>query len=133
MELQTTLTRDATAKLHFMADLPEIERSVELPAPPDEVWERITDGDLAEEWMGVRVEPRQGGAVTVPDRDVIGTVEEVEPGESITWSWREVDGEPSQVTIDIEPHERGSRVTITERLLEYRISGMPPVFLSKAA
>lgn len=116
-----------------MADLPEIERSVELPASPDEVWDRITDGDLAEEWMGVRVEPRRGGAVTVPDRDVIGTVEEVEPGESITWSWREVDGEPSQVTIDIEPHERGSRVTITERLLEYRISGMPPVFLSKAA
>lgn len=116
-----------------MADLPEIERSVELPATPDEVWERITDGDLAEEWLGVRVEPRRGGAVTVPDRDVIGTVEEVEPGESITWSWREVDGEPSQVTIDIEPHERGSRVTITERLLEYRISGAPPVFLSKAA
>lgn len=116
-----------------MDELPEIERSVEVPAEPDEVWERVTNGDLAEEWMGVRVEPRRGGAVTVPDRDVIGTVEEVEPGESITWSWREIDGEPSQVTIDVQPSEGGTRVTITERLLEYRITGMAPVFLSMAA
>jgi len=116
-----------------MDELPEIERSIEVPADPDEVWERIAQGDLAEEWMGVRVEPRRGGAVTVPDRHVIGTVEDVNPGQSITWSWREIDGEPSQVVIDIAPSDGGSRVTITERLLEYRITGVPPVFLSKAA
>jgi uncharacterized protein YndB with AHSA1/START domain len=117
-----------------MGELPQIERSVEVPADPDEVWERIVDGDLAEEWMGVRIEPRRGGAVTVPDREIIGTVEEVAPGESITWSWREVDGEPSQVTIEIDPiGDGGTRVTIVERLLEYRITGIPPVFLSKAA
>jgi uncharacterized protein YndB with AHSA1/START domain len=116
-----------------MEELPQIERSVEVPAHPDEVWERIVDGDLAEEWMGVRVEPRRGGKVTVPDREVIGTVEEVVPGESITWSWRETDGDPSQVTIDLMPTEEGTRVTIVERLLEYRITGLPPVFLSQAA
>ena len=116
-----------------MDDLPQIERSVEVPARPDEVWERIIDGDLAEDWMGVRIESRRGGNVEVPDRDMIGTVEEVAPGESITWSWREVDGEPSQVTIAIEPTGGGTRVTITERLLKYRITGLPPVFLSKAA
>lgn len=114
-------------------DLPEIRRSTEIPANPDEVWERIVDGDLAEEWMGVRLDPRPGGMVTVPDRDMIGTVEEVAPGESITWSWREVDGEPSQVMIEVTPSEGGSKVAITERLLEYRITGLPPVFLSKAA
>jgi len=113
--------------------LPQIERSTEVPAEPDEVWERIVDGDLAEEWMGVRVEPRRGGAVEVPDREVIGTVEEVIPGESITWSWREVDGEPSQVIIEIAPVDGGTRVTIVERLLEYAIIGLPPVFLSQAA
>jgi uncharacterized protein YndB with AHSA1/START domain len=116
-----------------MEELPWIERSADLPAEPEEVWERIVDGDLAEEWMGVRVEPRPGGEVEVPDRDVIGTVEEVVFGESITWSWREVDGEPSQVTIDLEPIEDGTRVTIVERLLEYQITGFPPVFLAKAA
>jgi len=116
-----------------MDQLPQIERSVEVPVAPNEVWERIVDGDLAEEWMGVRVEPRRGGAVTFPDRDVIGTVEEVVPGESITWSWREIDGDPSQVTIDLTPSEQGTRVTIVERLLEYRITGLPPIFLNQAA
>lgn len=116
-----------------MDDLPQIERSVDVPAGPEEVWERIVDGDLAEEWMGVRVAPRRGGDVEVPDRDVIGTVEEVVPGESITWSWREVDGEPSQVTIEISPTDGGTRVTIVERLLKYQITGLPPVFLDRAA
>ncbi|HJQ75715.1 MAG TPA: SRPBCC domain-containing protein [Acidimicrobiia bacterium] len=116
-----------------MSELPEIERSTEVPASPGEVWERIVDGELAEEWMGVRIEPRPGGRVTSSERDMIGTVEEVSPGESITWSWREVDGDPSQVTIAIESAGDGTRVTITERLLEYRITGTPPVFLSLAA
>ncbi len=113
--------------------LPFIERSIDIAAEPDEVWERVADGNLAEEWMGVQVDPRRGGEVTVPGRDIIGTVEEVVPGESITWSWREVDGEPSQVTIEIDPIEQGSRVTITERLLEYTITNLPPVFLDKVA
>jgi len=91
-----------------MDQLPEVERAVEVQAEPDEVWERIVGGDLAEEWMGVRVEPRPGGSVTVPDRAVIGTVEEVVPGRRITWSWREVDGEPSQVTIEVTPTVSGA-------------------------
>lgn len=112
---------------------PEIERSVEVPITPEEVWDRIVDGDLAEEWLGVTVEPRPGGAVTVPDADTIGTVEEVDPGRSITWSWRQPEGDPSQVTIVIEPVEDGSRVSVTERMLEYKITGSPPVFFSLAA
>ena len=115
-----------------MDQLPEIERTVEITAQPDEVWERIVDGDLAEEWMGVRVDLRPGGAVTVPDRDIIGTVEEVVPGESITWSWREVDGDPSQVTITLEPIPTGTRVSVVERMLEYRITGVPPTVLAAA-
>lgn len=111
---------------------PEIERTAEIDAPPEEVWDRVIDGDLAEEWMGVRVEPRPGGAVTVPGRETIGTVEEVDSGRSITWSWREPDGDPSQVSITLEPDGTGTRVTVTERLLEYRITGSPPVFHAAA-
>jgi uncharacterized protein YndB with AHSA1/START domain len=110
-----------------------IERSIEVDASPEEVWERIVDGELAEEWLGVEIEPRPGGPVTVPDEDTIGTVEEVDPGRSITWSWRQPDGDPSQVTIEIQPAGAGSRVTVTERLLEYRITGSPPVFFELAA
>ncbi|HZD23236.1 MAG TPA: SRPBCC domain-containing protein [Acidimicrobiia bacterium] len=116
-----------------MEELPQIERSVELPAAPGEVWQRIVDGDLAEEWIGVRIEPRPGGEVVVPDKEMIGTVEEVIPGESITWSWREPDGDPSQVRIDLAPTEDGTRITVTERLLEYRITGAPPLFIAQAA
>jgi uncharacterized protein YndB with AHSA1/START domain len=115
-----------------MEHLPEIERSVEVPAEPSEVWGKIVDGDLAQEWLGVRLEPRPGGSVTVPDREMIGTVEEVVSGESITWSWRERDGDPSQVTVKVTPTESGSRVDITERLLEYRVTGLPPIFLAAA-
>ena len=106
--------------------LPEVERTADLDADPAEVWERVVDGDLSEEWLGVTIEPRPGGAVRVPGRSTIGTVEEVAPGRSITWSWREADGDPSQVTIEIEPSDRGSRLTIVERMLEYRIVGLPP-------
>jgi uncharacterized protein YndB with AHSA1/START domain len=113
-----------------MGEHPQIERTTEVAAEPAEIWERIIDGDLAEEWMGVRVEPRPGGRVTVPDRETIGTVEEVDPGRSITWSWREPEGDPSQVTILVEPSGTGSRVTVIERLLHYRISGSPPLYMA---
>jgi len=116
-----------------MEPLPEVERTVDLPADTDEVWERVVNGDFAEEWLGVRIQPRKGGEVSVPGREMIGTVEEVDPGRSITWTWREIDGDPSQVVIEIEPIEDGSRVRVIERLLEYRIEGTPPLFLSAAA
>lgn len=111
-----------------MDGLPEIERSIDIAAEPSEVWERIVDGELAEEWMGIRIDPRVGGAIEVDGRDMIGTVEEVIPGESITWSWRERDGDPSQVTIGIESTEAGTRVTVIERLLQYRITNVPPLY-----
>ena len=107
--------------------LPEFERTVDLDVEPEEVWERIVDGDLSEEWLGVSVEPRPGGAVSVPGRATIGTVEEVEPGRSITWSWREPDADPSQVTILVEPDGDGTRLTVTERMLPYSITGLPPL------
>jgi len=116
-----------------METLPQVEKSVEIAATPGEVWDRVVDGDFSEEWMGVTIDPRPGGDVTVADRDMIGTVEEVVPGESITWSWREPDGDPSQVTIEIAPSDAGTIVTVTERLLEYTVTGLPPVFFARAA
>ena len=113
-------------------DLPEVERQIEIDAPPEEVWEKVVDGDVSEEWLGVTVEPRVGGAVQVPDKEIIGTVEEIIPGKTITWSWREIDGDPSQVTIHVAPSGEGSKVTVTERLLDYQITGVEP-FYARAA
>lgn len=116
-----------------MDDAIEVERSVEVGVEPNEVWEQLVDGELSEEWMGVRIEPRVGGDVLVPDRDVIGTVEDIREGESITWSWRERDGDPSQVTIDLVPIETGTRVDVVERLLDYEVIEFPGVILGQAA
>lgn len=111
---------------------PQVEREVVVDASPRQVWERLVDGDLCEEWLGVRVEPRPGGRVTDADRPTIGTVEEVDPGRSIVWSWRQPEGEPSQVHITLEPVQGGTRVAVVERLLEYRITGAPPIYYSAA-
>lgn len=103
-----------------------VERSVEVGADPDRVWEHVVDGTLASEWMGsaIDIDPRVGGPVNYAPEGVdhIGTVEEVDPGRSITWSWRHPDRDPSQVTITLEPSEDGTRITVTERLLPYRIT-----------
>jgi uncharacterized protein YndB with AHSA1/START domain len=41
----------------------EIEREVTFPAPPEEVWEAITEADRLEEWFAndVELDPREGG------------------------------------------------------------------------
>ncbi len=103
-----------------------VERSVELGASPSEVWRHIIDGTLASEWMGspIAINPRSGGAVEfAPDgTPFIGTVEEIDPGHSITWSWRHPDRDPSQVTITVEPAGDGTTLTVTERLLPYTVT-----------
>jgi uncharacterized protein YndB with AHSA1/START domain len=111
-----------------------VERSVTVEASPDEVWESVVDGELAGEWMGapMSIEPRPGGRIDFAPDDVpyLGTVEEVDPGRSITWSWRHPDRDPSQVTITIEPEGDGTRVTVIERLLPYTVTDArewPPV------
>jgi uncharacterized protein YndB with AHSA1/START domain len=108
--------------------LPTIERSVEIEAPPRAVWERIVDGTIAEEWLGIEIEPRVGGSVSIPGRDMIGAIEEIVDGSSITWSWRELSGEPSQVTIMVVEAGDGSLVTVTERLLRYEIVEVDPTW-----
>lgn len=112
-----------------MDELPSIERSVIVPAEPHEVWDRIISGEVPGGWMGLTIEPRVGGAVEIEDRDMIGAVEEVVEGVSITWSWRERTGEPSQVVIRMSPVDDGTEITVVERLLRYEISSFPPTMV----
>lgn len=111
--------------------LPLVERQVELESSPEETWKWITESDLTDEWLGARLVPRPGGKITAADHAVIGTVEEVEEGRSITWTWRHPEGEPSQVTITLDPVEGGCRLIITERLLPYQITGMDPFVIER--
>lgn len=115
-----------------MDEQPSIERSADIDAPAEEVWEHLVDGAMASLWMGGEMEivPRHGGRVGLDRGDgdpVFGMVEEIDPGRSITWTWRTRDREPTQVTISLEPGETGTRVTVIERLVPYQFLEAPPV------
>ncbi|MCI0426158.1 MAG: SRPBCC domain-containing protein [Actinobacteria bacterium] len=119
-----------------------VERSIVVPAPSDVVWEHLVEGTLVSDWMEspVTIEPRVGGKIGfAPDGvEYLGTLEEIEPGRCISWSWRHPDRDPSLVTIRLEPGEEGTMITVTESLLAYSVTdarprqhpGLPIVYLA---
>lgn len=112
--------------------LPTIERSVWLPSEPEALWGRLTDGGFLSTWFeaDVRIEPRPGGRIEQAVDDGAarwGTVEVVEPARTIQWSWRTDEGDPSLVRIDLAAEDGGTRLTVTESLLEYEMTFHPQV------
>jgi uncharacterized protein YndB with AHSA1/START domain len=113
--------------------LPRVERTVELAVPATELWRHLVEGELASLWMGgvMTIEPRLNGRVLLHADDapvVFGTVEELVAGQSITWTWRTRDGEPTQVSIVVEPADDGSILRVIEQLIPYEIVHVPPAF-----
>jgi len=111
-------------------ELPRVERAVELGVPASVLWQHLVDGELASFWMGgvMTIEPRLNGRVLLHADDapvVFGTVEELVTGESITWTWRTIEGEPTQVSIVVEPGPYGSILRVTEQLIPYEIVHVP--------
>lgn len=106
-----------------MADAP-IERSVEVEASPDDVWELLVDDDDRAEWFGgpTELRPEPGTPATFTDPDGTrreATVGDVEPGTRIDWVWwpaerRGDDDGASHVSVTLEPTTIGTRVTVTE-------------------
>jgi uncharacterized protein YndB with AHSA1/START domain len=101
----------------------ELERRVErervFDAEPAEVWEALTDEALLREWLGddVSLEPYEGGELHVRDGGVErdGTIERVEEGRSLAFTWSR-DGEiPSSVELTLEPVVSGTRLRVVER------------------
>jgi uncharacterized protein YndB with AHSA1/START domain len=104
--------------------------SVYIKAPPDRVWQAITDGDdTVRYYYGTRVASDwQAGsplAYAYPDGTLAadGTVVEVEPGRRIVMSFHprwdpEIDAEgPIRMTWLVEPAEEGgSKLTVTSAL-----------------
>ena len=97
-----------------MSEQIEVTRELELDAPPDEVWEALTDPSELAEWFAndVELEPEPGGTGIFrwDDGDVRhAVVEEVVPYERFAFTW-----EDGRVVIELEEIPCGTRVTVVE-------------------
>jgi uncharacterized protein YndB with AHSA1/START domain len=99
----------------------EVTREVELPAPPEEVWDAITDAERLEEWFAteVELEVRTGGLGIFRwgnGETRTAVVEEVDPPRRFGFRW--TDGDQSEVVFDLEETPGGTRVTVREATYE---------------
>ncbi len=98
-----------------------IERTVFLPAEPQEVWKALTDSDELSRWFGrpVELEPRPGGRVRVGDGPAVrrGLIEDIEACRrlSIRWLPGAVPGAPrTRVVFVLHALRGGTELTIVE-------------------
>jgi uncharacterized protein YndB with AHSA1/START domain len=104
-----------------MTDL--IERELELPAPPDAVWEALTDAAWLAHWLADEVVldlwPGGDAHFRIGEERREGWVEEVAPpgedGIGRLAFWWEADGEPAtRVALELTRSDGGSRLRVIE-------------------
>jgi uncharacterized protein YndB with AHSA1/START domain len=104
-----------------MTDL--IERELTLPAPPEAVWQALTDPDWLREWLAdeAELQLRPGGDARfrIGADTRTGWVEEVTPpadGAAGRLSfWWEQEGEPaSRVALELTHTDEGTRLRVVE-------------------
>ena len=102
----------------------DVEREIELPAAPPEVWEQVVDAEALGDWLEAEVELdlRPGGAAMFrfADGEVRrAMVREVEDGQRLAFTWWPLTGpeigRATDVTITIEPCGDGSVLRLVER------------------
>jgi uncharacterized protein YndB with AHSA1/START domain len=96
-----------------------VTRTVVLDAPPERVWEAITDPAALSEWLApeVELEACEGGEVRCRFEDGEerrGEVELVEEAERLAFHWWREDGGPSRVEFLVDAVAGGTRLTVTE-------------------
>jgi uncharacterized protein YndB with AHSA1/START domain len=98
----------------------KVEREVEFPAPPEEVWAALTEAERLEEWFAndVELDLRPGGEgvfrwTNGEERRAI--VEDVQPEERFAIRWED----EGQVVFTLEPTEWGTLVRIVESSPEW--------------
>jgi len=99
----------------------EVSRSVVVDAPPEEVWDALTDPDRLEEWFADSVE----GELGEEDGEVVfgwedgerraAVVEEVQAPDRLAFFWwREGEPDGSRVAFELTPAVGGTRVVVVE-------------------
>jgi len=98
----------------------EVVREVVFPAPPEEVWEALTEPERLEEWFAneVELDARPGGAGVFRwgDGDERhATVREAEPAERLVLDWDDA----GEVVFTLEEVPEGTRLLVRERSPEW--------------
>jgi uncharacterized protein YndB with AHSA1/START domain len=96
-----------------------VVRTVVLDAPPERVWEAVTEAALLSKWLApeVELEPHEGGAVRCrfgDGEERHGEVELVEEAERLAFSWHREGGAPSRVELALDAVAGGTRLTVIE-------------------
>ena len=98
----------------------EVTREVVVPAPPEEVWEALTEPERLEEWFANEVEldvrPGGTGRFRWDDGDErCAVVREVEPGERLVLDW----DDEGRVVFTLEEVPEGTRLEVRETAPEW--------------
>ena len=98
-----------------------VARSVDLDAPPAEVWDALTEAALLREWLAdeVELEVEPGGEIVcryADGEERRGEVELVEEAERLAWTWWREGGEgPSRVELVLDAvADTRTRLTVIE-------------------
>lgn len=95
-----------------------VTRSVEIPAAPAAVWRVLIDGDLLGVCLGglATIDARPGGEVTFIDGDRarVGAIDQFDDDSRLSFIWYEDERDPSEVVIDLEETDGGTRVRVSE-------------------
>ena len=98
-------------------------REIVFPAPPDEVWEALTDPEQLEEWFAndVELDAREGGEGVFrwdDGEERHATVVEAAPGERLVLDW----DEEGTVVLTLEEVEEGTRLRVRESTPQFAIA-----------
>jgi uncharacterized protein YndB with AHSA1/START domain len=99
--------------------MPEVVRTIEIPAPPSAVWRLLSTPDGLRSWLSpeLDIDLQLGGAYRMPGGDgdtwISGTVLELVPEGRLVLSWLEENSgwiHPGRLVITLEPTATGTRV-----------------------
>jgi uncharacterized protein YndB with AHSA1/START domain len=107
----TDLLRDTPKELAM-----DVTRDVILPVDRDAAWAAVTDLEL---WLAedcdLELEPGAEGELTLPGGETRRTsVEDVEPGERLTFWWHAHDEPATRVELTLADAAEGTRVVVVE-------------------
>ena len=101
----------------------EVEREIEFPVPPDEVWDALTEPEQLEEWFAndVELDARPGGAGVFrwdDGEERHATVIEAEPCERLVLDW----DDEGNVEFTLEETDAGTRLRVRETAPEFGVA-----------